>query len=147
MRRLEPTALLPALLALALASSAAALEGAAPAPEAGACREEIQALCPDGGGGERRAVLRCIREHADELSPGCRDRVEQGGRRLRGAFRALRASCADDIEQHCADVEHGGGRVVRCLEDHSDAISEPCHDTLGQLVREREERRARRDGE
>lgn len=41
-----------------------------------ACREDARALCSDAR--DMRSSLRCLIEHRDELSDGCRERLSQG---------------------------------------------------------------------
>ena len=39
---------------------------------------------------------------------------------------ALRAACADDVQRLCAGVQPGGGRIVACLKQHKDSLSDQC---------------------
>ncbi|HEV2471221.1 MAG TPA: cysteine rich repeat-containing protein, partial [Chthonomonadales bacterium] len=43
----------------------------------------------------------------------------------------LRAACADDAQRLCAGVQPGGGRVVACLKEHKDALSDRCKKAAG----------------
>lgn len=43
---------------------------------------------------------------------------------------AVRAACTADIRSLCAGVLPGGGRVVRCMRDKRDSLSEGCRDAL-----------------
>ncbi|HEY1422409.1 MAG TPA: cysteine rich repeat-containing protein, partial [Candidatus Acidoferrum sp.] len=44
---------------------------------------------------------------------------------------AIRAACADDAQKFCAAVQPGGGRVVACLKDHKDSLSDKCRQAAG----------------
>jgi hypothetical protein len=44
---------------------------------------------------------------------------------------AMRAACADDAQKLCAGVQPGGGRIVACLKDHKDALSDRCKQAAG----------------
>ncbi len=44
---------------------------------------------------------------------------------------ALRAACADDAQKLCAGVQPGGGRVVACLKQHQDDLSDQCRRAAG----------------
>jgi hypothetical protein len=44
---------------------------------------------------------------------------------------ALRAACAADAKKFCAGVQPGGGRVVACLKEHKDELSDRCKQTAG----------------
>src|ERR1022692_2368532 len=39
---------------------------------------------------------------------------------------ALRAACAEDAQKLCAGVQPGGGRIVACLKEHKDSLSDRC---------------------
>jgi len=38
--------------------------------------------------------------------------------------------CATDVVQFCSDVKPGGGRIVRCLEEHEEKLTETCRAKL-----------------
>jgi len=42
------------------------------------------------------------------------------------ALAALRAGCAADAQKLCAGVQPGGGRILACLKEHKDALSDQC---------------------
>ena len=44
---------------------------------------------------------------------------------------AIRAACAEDARKLCAGVEPGGGRVVACLKEHKDSLSDGCKQAVG----------------
>jgi hypothetical protein len=47
---------------------------------------------------------------------------------------AIRAVCADDAQKLCAGVQPGGGRIVACLREHQDALSDRCKQAAGMAV-------------
>ncbi len=47
----------------------------------------------------------------------------------------LRAACADDAQKLCAGVQPGGGRVVACLKEHKDALSDRCKQAAGLIAK------------
>lgn len=44
---------------------------------------------------------------------------------------AIRAACAQDAQQLCAGVQPGGGRIVACLKEHKDSLSDQCKHAAG----------------
>lgn len=42
------------------------------------------------------------------------------------AVHANEGPCAKDRETYCGNVEQGEGRVMKCMEDHSDKLSTEC---------------------
>ena len=48
---------------------------------------------------------------------------------------ALRAACMDDAKKFCAEVQRGGGRIVKCLRDHAADLAPTCRDGLASLKR------------
>jgi hypothetical protein len=47
----------------------------------------------------------------------------------------LRAACADDAQKLCAGVQPGGGRIVACLKEHKDSLSDRCKQAAGLIAK------------
>jgi hypothetical protein len=47
------------------------------------------------------------------------------------ALAAIRAACAEDAQKFCATVQQGGGRIVACLKEHKDSLSDRCKQAAG----------------
>ncbi len=47
------------------------------------------------------------------------------------ALAAIRAACAEDAQKLCAGVQPGGGRIVACLKEHKDSLSDKCKQAAG----------------
>jgi len=98
------------------------------------CRDDLARLCPDASA--RPAVRSCLREHADEVSQACRDRIQAARRRppegrRPGAERRPRArACQEDVKRLCSDVERGGGAVIACLRERESDLSQACREAL-----------------
>jgi cysteine rich repeat protein len=43
---------------------------------------------------------------------------------------AVRQACRAELQQHCAEVEPGDGRLRACVEEHFSAFSETCKQAL-----------------
>jgi hypothetical protein len=55
---------------------------------------------------------------------------------------ALREACAADVKQFCANVERGGGRIMGCLRDNEDKLSQSCKDVLAAMRARKEHKSA-----
>ncbi len=42
------------------------------------------------------------------------------------AMAVLRTGCTADVQRLCANIQPGGGRILACLRQHKDALSDPC---------------------
>ena len=42
----------------------------------------------------------------------------------------VRAACADDVQNLCSDVPPGGGRIIACLQQHQDQVSDRCKQAI-----------------
>jgi hypothetical protein len=45
---------------------------------------------------------------------------------------ALREACTADYQRLCVGVRPGGGRILKCLQDQSDKLSDGCKTALAQ---------------
>jgi hypothetical protein len=46
------------------------------------------------------------------------------------AMEAVRAACEMDAQKLCAGVQPGGGRILACLKEHKDAVSDGCKQAI-----------------
>jgi len=44
---------------------------------------------------------------------------------------AIRSACTEDAQKLCAGVQPGGGRIVACLKEHKDSLSDQCKQAAG----------------
>jgi Golgi apparatus protein 1 len=104
------------------------------------CAADIDAVCGyekdslDSVAGHDGRVVECLQDYKAELkSAACRDRVHVLTARAAADIRMdrpLADACAADAQRLCADVEPGGARVLRCLQDHEDKLAYECRATL-----------------
>ena len=45
----------------------------------------------------------------------------------------LKQACEKDIETLCGSVELGEGRMLQCIREGADKLSQPCHDAITKL--------------
>jgi hypothetical protein len=81
-----------------------------------ACKADAEALCKGVQPGEGR-VMRCLSEHQDKVSAGCRQKL---------AETESRHPCMKDKERLCKDVKPGEGRIAACLKQHESELSPEC---------------------
>ncbi len=90
-----------------------------------ACAEEIERHChgvkPGGG-----RLLLCLKEHENDLSPACREKLAWLEKKINEA----KLTCAPDIEKFCKGVRPGEGRIAKCLKEHEQDISQDCRREL-----------------
>jgi hypothetical protein len=89
--------------------------------DSGACTDDVSRLCKDVQPGQGR-IIKCMKEHEKELSPGCKAQMTQVKEKVREA----REACEDDIFRFCGNVKPGGGRIVHCLKEHENELSPKC---------------------
>ncbi len=45
----------------------------------------------------------------------------------------LKQACEKDVETLCGSVERGEGRMMQCIKDSADKLSQPCLDAVSKL--------------
>jgi len=110
----------------ALATAAVLLAaGASPARAADPCAEDVVRLCPGTTLG-KGAVRKCLKAHQEDLGEACRVKLEEDDASAKRYVRDFLQACKADLDQYCAAVEPGGGRMLACLSRHQLEISRPC---------------------
>jgi hypothetical protein len=105
------------------------------------CKADAQKFCAGVQPGQGR-ILQCLAQHEADLSPECKQKRDT----FREQMEEVRAACEGDVRKFCADVQPGGGRIARCLQQHASELSDACR-SEGQKMREvGAERRARMRG-
>jgi hypothetical protein len=56
---------------------------------------------------------------------------------VQDALTEARAACATDIQNLCAGVEPGGGRILACLKQHKAQVSDPCRQAVAKALMHR----------
>lgn len=120
--------LLAAAFCLSLAAGIAGAE-----EQSKPCADDAARLCKgmQPGGGR---IANCLREHRDELSPACKERMAAAKKRMQEA----KDDCHEDMQKHCKDVQPGQGRIAQCLKQHEAELSADCK---AHLAKPRGERR------
>ena len=53
---------------------------------------------------------------------------------VQDALTEARTACAGDIQNLCAGVEPGGGRILACLKQHKAQVSDPCRQAVAKAL-------------
>lgn len=107
-----------------------------------ACELEIDMMCanacnPMMGEACGGQVLRCLSDKQDDIkNEECKKEVSYFINMEVTDFRndiILAEACRRDVEQYCADVEFGDGRILNCLRDNRDNLSKACSEEEAKL--------------
>lgn len=98
------------------------------------CKTEMTTYCEDVTPGEGR-MLACLYAHEDKLSGKCEYALYDAAVQLQRAITALAYAayeCEDDLEEYCADVPMGEGRLLDCIKKNEKKVSKRCLDALAE---------------
>lgn len=99
------------------------------------CQTELETYCEGVTPGEGR-ILSCLYAYGDKLSGQCEYALYDAAVRLERAVNALSYvanECNADIDNFCAAVEMGEGRIAQCLSDHENELSQSCNNALAEV--------------
>jgi hypothetical protein len=91
------------------------------------CDAEVQQYCPDSLSGEERR--RCVMQRLKRLDVSCQQIVRQRLVRWKEAD-GYKLACAEDVKRVCQTVDSGEGRILQCLQEHEQDLSETCYQSL-----------------
>jgi hypothetical protein len=91
------------------------------------CEAEVQQYCPDSLTGEDRR--RCVAQSLKRLDTPCQQIVRQRLVRLRETEK-YKLACIEDVRRVCLTVQPGDGRILQCLQEHEQDLSEGCFQSL-----------------
>lgn len=100
------------------------------------CQADLDKYCSQVTPGDGR-LMYCVAAHQDKISAKCEGALIDAAMILNDVTDRIvdvANACATELQTHCADVEVGEGRVLTCLDDHDDALSDGCEAALDELV-------------
>ena len=142
-RMVAPGSIIALLLALAAAPVGAQPSDAAVAAVRSNCRSDFLSLCsgvPRGG----QEALACLQRNQASLSAACRQSVaalgpmpgagpstgQASAQSRETAERSLAEHCMQHMREMCTGVRPGGGRMMGCLADQRESLSDQCRTAL-----------------
>jgi hypothetical protein len=102
------------------------------------CKSDLEIYCNQVTPGQGR-ILHCIAAHEDKISGQCGYALYQSAsllEQLATAIAYVGSECMADIERHCGAVAAGEGRILMCLEENADDVSEGCKKAVSDVVAE-----------
>lgn len=99
----------------------------------GACKDDIQKLCPDAKGPQ---VRDCLKNNDANLSQDCKDNMAKMKAKMEEKMADMKKACQADLDQYCKDIKPGEGREIACLHAHNDKISSTCKDYMKSMHKE-----------
>ena len=95
------------------------LLGAASAPAAGGCQDEIEKLCKG-----QSPIMKCLRSHESDLSAECNAYLR---------FFEKMPACVADASKLCPSDKPSGAGVIACLRGRQTDLSEECRKEIGNM--------------
>ena len=118
------------VVCLAIAAGARAEGGGRP------CKDDADKLCqgikPGGG-----AIMRCLKQHESELSPECKERMQQAKAKAKQSRQEFKEACGGDVQRQCPGMKPGGGAIMACLKAHENQLSDSCKEQMGKMKNRR----------
>lgn len=96
------------------------------------CKGEILRYCVSVSPGQSR-LLACLYAHSDKLSSSCGYALIDGSPQLARTITNLTFAaneCRDELKAYCSTIRPGAGRLLNCLEENKEKISERCREAL-----------------
>lgn len=101
---------------------------------ANGCATELTEYCSQVTPGEGR-VLACLYAHGEKLSGQCEYALYDAAAQLEqfvSNLSYLMHECTDDVNQQCAVVQAGEGRLAQCLLDNKANLTPRCSAAIDQ---------------
>ena len=102
------------------------------------CQADLDKYCNQVTPGEGR-MLYCVAAHQDKISDQCEGALVDAAMILADVTDRVvttAEACGPELEKFCGNVELGGGRVLACLNEHDDELSDTCEAAVDDLVAE-----------
>jgi len=102
------------------------------------CMVDIESFCSQVTPGNGR-LLHCMAAHEDKISGQCNYALFQAAsvlEQMAAAIVYVAQQCQTDIQTLCSDVKEGDGRILMCLEEQAEGVSDTCKQAVSDVVGE-----------
>jgi len=102
------------------------------------CDDDITEFCDQVTPGDGR-LLYCMAAHEDKISAKCAIALYDAATILDEFTNALvyfADACETDIDTHCADTPMGEGRILACLAEQDEALTDACSAAVEEVLTE-----------
>jgi hypothetical protein len=103
-----------------------------------ACEGDLHKYCSQVTPGDGR-LLHCMAAHEDKISGQCEYAFYQTAsllEQLSVAIAYVAQECQTEIQTLCSGVELGEGRILACLDEHSEEVGDSCKKAVADTVGE-----------
>ncbi len=100
------------------------------------CEVEMETFCSQVTPGQGR-LLHCAAAHEDKLSGQCSYALFQAAtvmEQMAAAIVYVAQQCESDIQTLCGDVKEGDGRIMMCLEEQAEGVSDTCKQAVSDVT-------------
>ena len=94
------------------------------------CERDADIFCRHVKPGQGR-IGRCLLRNKERVAVPCKAVLETAVYFIQKQFANV---CHRDLRHHCSRIQPGNGRIMRCLQDHYDALSASCSRLTTQLT-------------
>ena len=92
------------------------------------CEAEIEQVCLDVMEGASR--MKCLEQREQQVTAPCRPRLRARFLKWKHDRNRMLTACQVDVKRWCGSMRVGDGRLIQCLEEHAQDVSDSCHATL-----------------
>ena len=92
------------------------------------CEAEIEQFCPGSSDGPARR--QCIEQRMHQLALPCQQLMRERFVKWREERTRMIMACQEDVRRYCVSITPGSGKVLQCLQEHAQEISDRCYQTL-----------------
>jgi hypothetical protein len=100
------------------------------------CEEDIEEYCDRVTPGDGRVAM-CLAAYEDQISGACTLALYDAAaviNALADEIVYLGEACATDIDELCGGTSMGEGRLLSCLSEQRDKVSDGCDEALGEII-------------